>query len=91
MNNKRVLKKWDPDFAKRKRVKALLGELISDLSVRLGGTTSIDITKPGIDKAYGIPEALETKRLTETILACSSGVSRARASDEANDTLTDSR
>jgi hydroxymethylpyrimidine pyrophosphatase-like HAD family hydrolase len=27
---------------------------LHDFSVRLGGTTSIDITKPGIDKAYGI-------------------------------------
>ena len=28
--------------------------MLSDFSVRLGGATSIDITKPGIDKAYGI-------------------------------------
>ena len=27
---------------------------IPEFSVRLGGTTSIDVTKPGIDKAYGI-------------------------------------
>ncbi len=47
-------KKWDPDFAKRKQIKVLLDQSIPDFSVRLGGTTSIDITKPGIDKAYGI-------------------------------------
>ena len=47
-------KKWDPDFAKRKKIKAILEPLIGDFSVRLGGSTSIDITKPGIDKAYGI-------------------------------------
>ena len=46
--------KWDPDFAKRKKMKALLDNLIPEFSVRLGGTTSVDITKPGIDKAYGI-------------------------------------
>jgi hypothetical protein len=46
--------KWDPDFAKRKKIKALLDKLIPEFSVRLGGTTSIDVTKPGIDKAYGI-------------------------------------
>jgi HAD superfamily hydrolase (TIGR01484 family) len=46
--------KWDPDFAKRKKVKAILDPLIPGFSVRLGGTTSIDVTKPGIDKAYGI-------------------------------------
>lgn len=46
--------KWDPDFAKRKKVKALLDKLIPEFSVRLGGATSIDVTKHGIDKAYGI-------------------------------------
>jgi phosphomannomutase len=46
--------KWDPDFAKRKKIKAILDPLIPGFSVRLGGATSIDITKPGIDKAYGI-------------------------------------
>lgn len=46
--------KWDPDFARRKKIKALLDPLIPGFSVRLGGATSIDVTKPGIDKAYGI-------------------------------------
>ncbi len=46
--------KWDPDFAKRKKITAVLDTLIPEFSIRMGGTTSIDITKPGIDKAYGI-------------------------------------
>jgi len=46
--------KWDPDFTKRKKIKAILDTLIPEFSVRMGGATSIDITKPGIDKAYGI-------------------------------------
>lgn len=46
--------KWDPDFTKRKQIKAILDTLIPEFSVRLGGATSIDVTKPGIDKAYGI-------------------------------------
>jgi phosphomannomutase len=46
--------KWDPDFSKRKKIKAILDTLIPEFSVRLGGSTSIDVTKPGIDKAYGI-------------------------------------
>jgi hypothetical protein len=46
--------KWDVDFAKRKKIKAILDTLIPNFSVRIGGATSIDITKPGIDKAYGI-------------------------------------
>lgn len=47
-------KKWDPDFAKRKKLKVCLDKLIPEFSVRLGGTTSVDVTKPGIDKAYGM-------------------------------------
>ena len=46
--------KWDPDYAKRKKIKAILDTSIPEFSVRIGGSTSIDITKPGIDKAYGI-------------------------------------
>jgi hypothetical protein len=45
---------WDPDFAKRKRIKAILDPLIPAFSVALGGATSIDVTRPGVDKAYGI-------------------------------------
>jgi HAD superfamily hydrolase (TIGR01484 family) len=51
--------KWDPDVAKRKKIKAILDTLIPDFSVRTGGSTSIDITKPGIDKAYGIRKLRE--------------------------------
>ncbi len=47
-------KKWDPDFSKRKGMKAILDKLIPEFSVRLGGATSVDVTKHGIDKAYGI-------------------------------------
>jgi phosphomannomutase len=46
--------KWDHDFSKRKKIKAIVDTLIPEFSVRMGGATSIDITKPGIDKAYGI-------------------------------------
>ena len=53
-------KKWDPDFAKRKKIKAILDKDIPEFSVRLGGTTSVDVTKPGIDKAYGIEKLRDT-------------------------------
>lgn len=46
--------KWDPYFTKRKKIKAILDTFIPEFSVRMGGTTSIDVTKSGIDKAYGI-------------------------------------
>ncbi|MCR4307178.1 MAG: HAD-IIB family hydrolase [Candidatus Berkelbacteria bacterium] len=53
-------KKWDPDFTKRKKLKADLDHLIPEFSVRLGGTTSVDVTRPGIDKAYGIRKLRDT-------------------------------
>ncbi len=46
--------KWDSDFTKRKAIKAILDTLIPEFSIRVGGTTSIDVTKPAIDKAYGV-------------------------------------
>jgi HAD superfamily hydrolase (TIGR01484 family) len=52
--------KWDPDFTKRKKIKTILDPYISGFSVRLGGATSIDVTKPGIDKAYGIRKLRDT-------------------------------
>jgi hypothetical protein len=45
---------WDPDCTKRRKIKSILDKFIPEFSVRTGGSTSIDITKPGIDKAYGI-------------------------------------
>jgi len=45
---------WDADFAKRKKIQAILELLLPEFSVRLGGTTSIDVTKSGVDKAHGI-------------------------------------
>lgn len=47
-------KKYDPAFGKRKKIKALLDKLIPEFDVNLGGSTSIDVTKKGIDKAYGM-------------------------------------
>src|ERR1035438_5396373 len=35
--------KWDPDYAKRKKIKAILDAYIPEFSVRLGSSTSIDI------------------------------------------------
>ena len=52
--------KWDPDFAKRQKIEAVLEPMIPGFSIRLGGATSIDVTRPGIDKAYGIRKLKET-------------------------------
>lgn len=37
---------WDPDLAKRKKIREILDTLIPEYSVRLGGTTSVDVTRP---------------------------------------------
>lgn len=47
-------KGWDADGSKRERLRAAVAEQLPDLEVRAGGSTSIDITRRGIDKAYGI-------------------------------------
>jgi hypothetical protein len=56
--------KWDNDFAKRKKIKTILDTSIPEFSVRISGTTSIDITKLGIDKAYGIRELQNLLRIS---------------------------
>jgi len=47
-------KQWDPDFAKRKVIQADLRTRLPELSINMGGATSIDITRKGVDKAYGL-------------------------------------
>src|SRR5580692_9389854 len=56
-------KKWDPDFAKRRKMTAILETLIPEFSVRVGGATSIDITQQGIDKGYGIHKLRDVLRI----------------------------
>lgn len=45
---------WDPDGAKKERLRAWAAERLPGLEVRSGGSTSIDVTAHGIDKAYGM-------------------------------------
>ncbi len=54
----------DPDGSKRGEWVAYLKTLLGErYSLRIGGTTSIDITPQGIDKAYGIRKFLELNRI----------------------------
>ncbi len=59
-------KKWDPDFEKRKQIKKILDRTLEGFAVNMGGVTSIDITKPGIDKAYGIKKLQKTLKIKIT-------------------------
>jgi phosphomannomutase len=49
---------WDPDGEKKRKLRDYVAELVPDLGVRVGGSTSIDVTKHGIDKAYGITKLM---------------------------------
>ncbi len=55
-----IKQSWDRDLAKRNAMKGLRDHLIPEFCVRLGGTTSIDVTKLGIDKGYGIRKLRDT-------------------------------
>jgi phosphomannomutase len=46
--------KWDPRHEKRKKIAEILHRKIPEFDIRIGGTTSIDITNRGVNKAYGI-------------------------------------
>ncbi|WP_156678269.1 HAD-IIB family hydrolase [Sphingomonas profundi] len=45
---------WDPDFAKRKLLQKILTPRLPGFAVRVGGSTSIDITRAGVDKGTGM-------------------------------------
>lgn len=50
---------WDPSGAKRGALRDAVAARLPDLEVRSGGSTSIDITLAGIDKAYGMRQLAE--------------------------------
>lgn len=54
----RLKEEWDPTHKKKEKLREYVAELIPEFEVRVGGGTSIDITKPGIDKAYGMQKLL---------------------------------
>jgi phosphomannomutase len=50
---------WDPEGVKKNTLREAVQALIPDLEVRSGGSTSVDITRQGIDKAYGMTRLAE--------------------------------
>jgi phosphomannomutase len=50
---------WDPTGEKKNRLRFAVQAQLPDLEVRSGGSTSIDITRQGIDKAYGMTRLAE--------------------------------
>jgi HAD superfamily hydrolase (TIGR01484 family) len=52
-------KAWDPTGEKKNALRAAVQGHLGDLEVRSGGSTSVDITRRGIDKAYGMRKLAE--------------------------------
>ncbi|MDR0591042.1 MAG: HAD-IIB family hydrolase [Candidatus Nomurabacteria bacterium] len=54
-------KVWDPDKSKRNAIKAEVEDEVSAMGLEIlsGGSTSVDVVKPGIDKAYGMRQLME--------------------------------
>lgn len=54
----RIKEEWDPDSSKKHHIRKIVAPKIPEFEVRAAGATSIDVTKPGIDKAYGMEKLL---------------------------------
>ena len=55
----------------KQELRSLIAERLPDLEVRLGGTTSVDITRIGIDKAYGMEKLIDALDISkDEILFC---------------------
>ncbi|KDA06134.1 HAD family hydrolase [Microbacterium sp. CH12i] len=54
-----VKHQWDPSGAKRALLRDAVAARLPGLEVRSGGSTSIDITRAGIDKAHGMTALTE--------------------------------
>jgi phosphomannomutase len=50
---------WDPTGQKKNSLREAVAARLPDLEVRSGGSTSVDITHRGIDKAYGMRQLVE--------------------------------
>lgn len=50
---------WDPTGEKKNSLRSAVAAVLPDLEVRSGGSTSVDITERGIDKAYGMKRLVE--------------------------------
>lgn len=55
---------WDPDMTLRLKVVEVVSKKLPDFNVKVAGLTSIDVTIPGVDKAYGINKLMESTGFT---------------------------
>jgi len=45
---------WDPDQTKRNKIRELLSPILPGFDISVGGATSVDITRKGVNKASGL-------------------------------------
>ncbi|MDP2090214.1 MAG: HAD-IIB family hydrolase [Candidatus Gracilibacteria bacterium] len=50
---------YDPDFSKRNKIREYILDDLKGFNVLLGGASTIDITRDGVDKAYGVRKLSE--------------------------------
>ncbi|MDA8335293.1 MAG: hypothetical protein M0Z41_09950, partial [Peptococcaceae bacterium] len=62
-------RRWDPDFAKRKKIKAILDTLIPEFSVRLGGTGIDNRTGVRISHGFGLETLTSLSSSTPTTIS----------------------
>jgi HAD superfamily hydrolase (TIGR01484 family) len=60
-----VKEAWDPDMKKRLKVAEVVSKQIPDFNVKVAGLTSIDVTIPGVDKAYGMNKLMDATGLSK--------------------------
>jgi len=65
MEGVRQKEAWDPDNKKKLELRDYIAPLIPEFEVKVGGLTSIDVTKLGIDKAYGMKKLIEILGITK--------------------------
>ena len=58
-------KEWDPTGKKKNQLRDYVAQLLPQLEVRSGGSTSVDVTMKGIDKSYGIQSLIDLTRLSK--------------------------
>lgn len=55
----KLKEEWDANNVKKNKMRDAAAVLLPEFEVRVGGVTSIDVTKPGIDKAYGMKKLMD--------------------------------
>lgn len=57
---------WDPDHSKREALRVAIAKRLPEYLVKIGGKTSVDVTKIGIDKAFGVRKLCERLQIKES-------------------------